>query len=74
MRPHGKVDTPADIHDGKSGGMMLAAEYSSASDAVEEGVGVAARNKYTLALNARRIRPLDCDPMCGILARQAQFA
>src|SRR2546425_13106179 len=54
--------------------MMLAGKYSPAGYQIEQRARVASRDKHTLALNSRRIRPLDCDAVRGVLARQTQRA
>ena len=54
--------------------MMLAGKYAPARYSIEERARVATRDKHTLSLNACRVRPLDCDAVCGVLARQTKRA
>jgi len=52
--------------------VVLSGKNSPTGYAIQEGAGISARNENTLALNATFIRPLDCDAVCGILARQSE--
>ncbi len=54
--------------------MVLAGEHTSTGHAIEERATVATRNEHPLELSACGVRLLDCDPVCGVLARQAQRA
>ncbi len=54
--------------------MVLAGEHTPTGHSIEERAGVAAGNEHTLALNACYVRPLDCNAVGGVLARQTKRA
>src|SRR5687768_13305704 len=54
--------------------MMLAGKHAPSRDSIEKRTSVAARDEHALALKAFSIRPLDCDAMRGVLARQPQYS